>query len=67
MIVARITGMLEPAVNMKRIAKGIEKSAAYFLSSPLSLIRMEVLKSILAIKKKKAVTIPIFDPDMASM
>ena len=39
MIVARIIGMLEPAVNMKRIAKGIEKSAAYFLSSPLSLMK----------------------------
>jgi hypothetical protein len=67
MIVARITGMLEPAVSIKKIAKGIDKSAAYLLSFPLSLIRREVLMNILAIQKKKAVMIPILDPDIASM
>ena len=52
---------------MNMTAKGIDRSAAYFLSSPLNLIGRDILISILAIKKKNAVTMLIFDPDMASM
>ncbi len=54
MMAARIVGMLDPAVSIKRKTKGIEMRAADRLSSPLSLMESESLMSILANKKEKS-------------
>ena len=65
MIVALIVGMLDPAISMNVIAKGIAVSAAWRISSPLNLnVLMRPMRNR-AIIKKKAVTIPMFDPEIA--
>ena len=58
MMVARMVGMLEPAVTMNMKAKGIDRRAANRMSSPLCLSRDDVRMSSRARKKKKAVTTP---------
>ncbi len=62
-----MTGIPDPAVNMKRMTNGMESKAAYRLSSPRNFMMVEDLRRNLRRKKKNDVTIAIFDPDMASI
>jgi hypothetical protein len=63
-MVALMVGILDPAMSMNTKAKGIVTSAAYRVSSPLSRsVRMRPMRNRV-IKKKKAVTIPILDPEI---